>query len=549
MSKTFLFSLILAIAACCLTSSCGMSTKEKLATASEIVGQRADSALILLNDIDPTTLQDGEKAEYIVTKAIADIGNYRSLVTDSLLPFAISYYKASGDTLEWLKANRLYISYLHTRDRAKEAVCVIDSVIAAIPADSIDWQYELRGIRMKMNAIAGDYQKAIDEADWLIYHTRFDEVRFYHSYLKMVWLYFAGRNMEASAWGDSITRADYMTDTNSDKWLDFMGDYAEILDESGKSAQAIAIVEDILRRNPDSTPDFKVGFLVSLAKYNANIGNISLAKQYLAIVDTLDFNPANIDNDYENYLAYLNGAIRFKETGRLSGVPNKKIVNELNQQRRVNKDAIMEMNTLSARKAQLTTEKQRLWIIVLVVPLALLTIASLAGWLLRQRRARLLEAEEKIDTLDNMLRQVKRSESGDKNAMLKKMVLQQMGILKTFASAPTTQNQEVLKKISSIGNNEASGNLVDWPTLYDMIDELFDNFHSKLLRHYPDTFTDKEMQIICLLRADFSTKEIGILTEQSSATVYVRKSAIRKKLRTPQAADFITQIEESFQLR
>ena len=77
-----------------------------------------------------------------------------------------------------------------------------------------------------------------------------------------------------------------------------------------------------------------------------------------------------------------------------------------------------------------------------------------------------------------------------------------------------------------------------------MIDELFERFHSRLLSHYPGLFSEKEIQIICLLRADFSTKEIGVLTRQSSATIYVRKSAIRKKLSTPDAADFIARIEE-----
>ncbi len=76
-----------------------------------------------------------------------------------------------------------------------------------------------------------------------------------------------------------------------------------------------------------------------------------------------------------------------------------------------------------------------------------------------------------------------------------------------------------------------------------MVDELFDRFHDKLMKRYPDLFTDKEIRLICLLKADFSTKEIGFLTGQSSASVYVRKSTIRKKLGTVENGDFMAQIE------
>ena len=47
-----------------------------------------------------------------------------------------------------------------------------------------------------------------------------------------------------------------------------------------------------------------------------------------------------------------------------------------------------------------------------------------------------------------------------------------------------------------------------------------------------------------LLKAGFSTKEIGVLTEQSSATIYTRKSVIRKKLGTSENGDIAARIDE-----
>lgn len=92
--------------------------------------------------------------------------------------------------------------------------------------------------------------------------------------------------------------------------------------------------------------------------------------------------------------------------------------------------------------------------------------------------------------------------------------------------------------------NECAGTqLVDWDNLYILVDELFDGFHEKLLRRFPEVFTNKEIQLISLLKAGFSTKEISFLTGQSVASVYVRKSAIRKKLATAENRDFMAQIE------
>lgn len=492
------------------------------------------------------------KARYILTKAIANASSHHTLVTDTLLPVAIDYYKSCGDTDRWLKSNLLHVAYLRSTGRTAQAAEILDSVLATIPPDSVDRQYQLRVMRMNMNAIAGEYADAIDEADWLIYHTRFKNTKLYNAQFKMALLFMSGQNDLALAWADSVLTSDYAPAPGEREWADFMGDYAEILDESGQSRQAVGIAEEILNRIPDLSADEKAGFIISLAKYHANTGNMAKAKEYLAAADSLDINPNNIDNDYDSYLTFLRSAIRFRETGHLSALVDKRMKSDLILERRMNSDAVAEMNSLSAREMQLTLDKQSLIIVLLSVCLVVTIALSLLFWLMRRHRKRRLQAEERAETLGEMLRQIDKSDHGqaqndDKDLMLKRMVLRQMGILKTFASAPTAQNQEALRKISGAGPEaDKSGRLVDWEHLYASVDELYDGFHARLLGTYPDTFSEKEIQIICLLRADFSTKEIGVLTEQSSATIYVRKSAIRKKLHTPESGDFIAQLEARF---
>ena len=53
---------------------------------------------------------------------------------------------------------------------------------------------------------------------------------------------------------------------------------------------------------------------------------------------------------------------------------------------------------------------------------------------------------------------------------------------------------------------------------------------------------EKEIQLCCLLKADFSTKEINMLTRQSLQTIYQRKTQVRQKLNLAEAEDITTAI-------
>lgn len=543
-----LVQLYLLIAAAMLATGCSQSARERIDIAESVVNYRPDSAYILLNRLNIDGLPEEYRARFILTKALADMGTSHQLVTDSLLPEAINFYLTQGDTLAWLKSNLLYVAYLYRLGDLQNATAVIDEALTSIPADSIDYQYQFRETRARMSVLLENYPKAMDDTEWLLYHTRFDQTKHRMAQLKMFLLYIQGEKQEAVKWGEEAINSDYFPEKDTFEWCDFMGDFAEILDEAGHSSRAIAIVEDIVERNPlHFNNNEKAAELASLAKYYANSGNLRKARELLTEIEGMGIDPNQFDSDIRNELTFLSNAINFKESGHLSLMPMKKIVHELNQQRRISSSAMDAMNDLSAQRMQLVMDKQRLWLIILLVSLILIVTASAGFWILRRRRRRIFEAEERIDTLSEMLRQVRESDKDDKNAMLKRLVLLQMGVLKTFASAPTAQNRDALRKISSIGGDPAAAeNLVDWKNLYAMVDELFDRFHSRLTERFPGLFTPKEIQILCLMRAGFSTKEISFLTEQSSATIYVRKTAIRKKLHTPENGDIIASVEAAF---
>jgi DNA-binding CsgD family transcriptional regulator len=179
---------------------------------------------------------------------------------------------------------------------------------------------------------------------------------------------------------------------------------------------------------------------------------------------------------------------------------------------------------------------------VLVAVLLVGVLLSLSFYI-RNRRKRLAEAEERIDTLTRLLEDAqKASDNQEENsdAFFKKLLLQQLGIIRLVANTPTSQNQALLKLISGISNKEIPvEGLLAWADLYPVIDRLYDGFYSRMVERFGQLLSDKEVQICCLLCAGFSTKEIGVVTQQTSATIYVRKTSIRKKINAGEKQDIV----------
>ena len=126
---------------------------------------------------------------------------------------------------------------------------------------------------------------------------------------------------------------------------------------------------------------------------------------------------------------------------------------------------------------------------------------------------------------------------------LRRAMLQLLGLIKMVAETPTEQNREMLRKISSI-ESDTDGELVNWNDVFELINTLYPGFYDNLHAAYGGILTLKEEQIIVLMVAGFSTKEISVITGQTTSTIYVRKSSIRKKLGVPEKEDIIRFLRE-----
>ena len=134
-------------------------------------------------------------------------------------------------------------------------------------------------------------------------------------------------------------------------------------------------------------------------------------------------------------------------------------------------------------------------------------------------------------------------------------MLQQLGVIKTIAGTPTEANQQLLARLMALNETTANA-LIDWPSIYQTIDLVYDGFYTRLRDKYGNVqgsnvqstkeqrplLNEKEIQLCCLLKADFSTKEINMLTRQSLQTIYQRKTQVRQKLSLAEAEDITTAI-------
>ena len=152
-------------------------------------------------------------------------------------------------------------------------------------------------------------------------------------------------------------------------------------------------------------------------------------------------------------------------------------------QQKVKDEAAMEIR-LQKQRTQTT-----IGIIIVVVLLA----GIYARYRYRQRIARLAEAEERIDTLSRMLEEAQKATNED-DAFVKRMLLQQLGVIRLVANTPTAQNQALLRRLTELGNDQVPvEELIVWEDLYPLIDRLYNGFHACLTERFGSVLTDKEV--------------------------------------------------------
>lgn len=543
----YIYLISLAIVMSFITG-CNNTAQNSLDTACRLVNERPDSAYSILRDIDYDNLDtDSLKAKYILTKAIANIRVGRSLITDTLLNDAAAYYISVGDTTNWALASQLLSGYDFIRGDSESALYRLENMVPLINNPKLLWDTHIH--LLEMSIYSQNYESAYDYADWLVVNTDEPREKLKFSTAKGVALYIQGDFTKALEIFDSIIAIGATEKVSQEIAGDFYCDYAEILDGAGYPSKAIGIIDSLNRYGNPVDQGERISRMFALAQFYANSGDIKKAN---VLLDSINHDGTQSAFEIYSSIAMLKAALQYKDTGRFPSELMHEVSKTMQRNYRLvqfdRQTAMESVIELNDDNYELKLQRQRLWMSVFGILSILIVCFIIVYFIISRRKRRLVEAEERAEALERMLKDTEIAGEGksglsDKDK-LRAALLRHLDIFKTFAGTPTQQSRDALKKISAVGNKDISiESLVDWQEFYSMIDNLYDGFYSNLIKKYPDTFNDKEQQIIVLLKSGFSTKEIGVLTEQSSATIYTRKSVIRKKLGTPENGDIISNLD------
>lgn len=334
--------------------------------------------------------------------------------------------------------------------------------------------------------------------------------------------------------------------------LKFRYEYEKVgvLEELGRYSESMALADKLIDEPQGSIRKHYFHLWKSLAMLN--MGNKAEAIKELAKADSFALASPKDEREYFNSFAYtLSTSLDYHNTGKLSLIRMAQINNSL-------KDYLLRSQSLQheAEQSVLEVENRRLMLkarndrqtaMLIIVVLAALLISGALLWYAVNRKRKALELLERNETLQKLVDESNATETNaTQNETLRRAMLQQLGIIKMVAETPTEQNRDMLRKISSI-DSDTNGSLVNWESVYEIIDNLYSGFYSKINECHGDALTDKEQQIIALMVAGFSTKEISVITAQTTATIYVRKSSIRKKLGIPEKEDIVAFLRHEVQ--
>lgn len=544
--------IICAVIGWCFASCTDSSSRNlrQVNEAEQLIQTNVDSAMTILDNIDPSSLKvDSIKAKYHYLRAFGHMRLNRSMIGDSLVAFAHHYYSGK-DIVKGIRAASAYAWYKFWVGDTPGAIAMLDSLVnlSNVPDSLI-----APTLRVRVLLGASEYQgeTLVPFARRLV-AIESDTLRQIEAKYMLLSAYEYAEKLDSAL----LLSEELIEYARSHKWGDkqfmFELERAQILGEMGHTDESDKVVEGIFQK---SSPDNGAAdyLHMQLAMNALNSGNLISASKELAIADSFAVKFRNEDGTYyRSYSNLLRAMIDFKQNGKMKLVH----VNGLNnrQQERYNRAKASQWESersalqQQSRAFALKAESQRKTVVILLIALFAFLIMVIAIWIITYRRQRERENEERAETLQRMVDELQSASipteaKVHKPEAVRHAMLQQLGIIKMVAETPTEQNREMLRKISSI-ESDTDGELVNWNNVFELINALYSGFYDKLHASYGNALTPKEEQIVVLMVAGFSTKEISVITGQTTSTIYVRKSSIRKKLGVPEKEDILTFLRE-----
>lgn len=539
-----IISLLFVIAVLASCSKLESRYDKKISQAELLMPSNPDSAMTILESIDQYDFKsDSLKAKFHYLKAYGHMKLNRSMVGDSLISFAHNYYRGK-DIAKDMRSGTAFAFYKFWVGDSPGSIAMLDSLTKLPDApDSLI----VEALRIRVLLGSSEYQgRQIIPLAKRLHILENDTLRKMEAkYMLLAAYEYAGETDSALYLVNELI--DYARSRHwGDKQFLFMVERSQLLTEAGRDGESDRIVSEIFSKaGPDNGAADMLHFQYAINALNR--GNVNRAAHHLKTADSIAVRLRGDEDAYfRSYSNLLHAMIDFRQTGRIKLTHINRLNNRQNERFNRMKASQWESERAALyqqnRALSLKAESEHKTVIILIISFAALLILGASSWIIRTRRQRERDDEERIEALQKMVDEYKSAPSKEPektdSSTLRGIMLKQLGIIKMVAETPTEQNREMLRKISAI-DGETNGELVDWGKVFEMIDNLYSGFYSKLHRQYGEQLTPKEEQIIVLMVAGFSTKEISVITGQTTSTIYVRKSSIRKKLGVPEKEDIV----------
>ena len=538
--KYTILLLIIAILSGCNTDKSGetINLAEKLLNKGKI-----DSALTMLNDIyEPQKLNAPQQARYALVSATCHLYKGLALTEDSLLPSALDHYRNATpcDSARLMQATILASRYHWWKGDKNEAYALLENyahecnksdrikmlyAIAALASDDYDYD--------KMYRTLSQLLRLYEPNDDRIYITRYNYG---------LASFYMGNETETK---EILNDIDLYIKTRNDSvhyFKEGLRTVADIFADYGELHRAIELQNKALRNYAPGDSTGKSLSYASLSRYSLQLGNIAEAQRYMQLADDYATDEIRQDLSFVGLYKIMHILLDYTDSRKIDLINWADFVNKLQDNEKNNQSIASAKNEANNRLAEqnykITITSQRHQIITLYVILSLVVLIILLAAYTWRKRKIAAEKDDELETLRQMVAASQSQSSEEDDRFFKKILLQQLGIIRMAAANPTAANQELLKRMQQIADKEvAVDSMLNWDDLYKTIDLTYNGYHSRLTAKYGNILNEKEIQLCCLLRANFSTKEISIVTQQSVRTVYQRKTVIRQKLGLEEGGD------------
>lgn len=538
--KHTILLLIITILAGCSTDI----TSKTINLAEELLDKgKIDSALTVLNDIyEPQKLNAPQQAQYALISATCHLYKGLALTEDSLLPAALDHYRNATpcDSARLMQATILASRYHWWKGDKNEAYALLENyahecnksdrikmlyAIAALASDDYDYD--------KMYRTLSQLLRLYEPNDDRTYITRYNYG---------LASFYMGNETETKEILNDIDRYIKTQNDSIHYRKEGLRTVADIFADYGELHRAIELQNKALRNYAPGDSTGKSLSYASLSRYSLQLGNIAEVQRYMQLADDYATDEIKEDMSFVGLYRIMHILLDYTDSRKIDVINWADFVNKLQDNEKHNQSITSAKNEANNRLAEqnykITITSQRHQIMTLYVILALiLLIILLAAYTWRKRKIA-AEKDDELETLRQMVAASQSQSSEEDDRFFKKILLQQLGIIRMAAANPTAANQELLKRMQQIADKEvAVDSMLNWDDLYKTIDLTYNGYHSRLTAKYGNILNEKEMQLCCLLRANFSTKEISIVTQQSVRTVYQRKTVIRQKLGLEEGGD------------